>query len=181
MDMALVQRMEELRRLSVAALKEKYREVLGVETRSSHKQYLLRRIAWQLQAQQEGGLSERAMERATQIADDADLRSVGPKGFWSWPEQAQKISPRPHIGIHRDARLPQPGTLLTRRHQGREIVVKVLDVGFEYQSRCYGSLSAIALVVTGTRWNGLAFFGCTNGADAKREKTSQESNHAVGI
>src|SRR5580700_1933915 len=159
MDMDLVRRMEELRRLSVSALKEKYREVLGVETRSSHKQYLFRRIAWQLQAQLEGGLSERAAARAVQIADDADLRSSGPKGFWSWPEH--KIQPRSHPGTHRDGRLPQPGTLLTRRHKGREVVVKVLDVGFEYQSRHYGSLSAIALVVAGTRWNGLLFFGLT--------------------
>ena len=28
-------------------------------------------------------------------------------------------------------------------------------------SRHYGSLSAIALVATGTRWNGLLFFGLT--------------------
>jgi hypothetical protein len=161
MDMALVRRIEELRRLSVPALKEKYREVFGEETRSSHQQYLFRRIAWQLQAQLEGGLSERALDRALQIADDADLRSSGPKGFWSWPEQPQKILPRPHSGNHRDGRLPQPGTLLTRRHKGREVVVKVLDEGFEYQSQHYGSLSAIALVVTGTRWNGLLFFGLT--------------------
>ncbi len=93
MDMALVQRIEELRRLSVPALKEKYCEVLGLETRSSHKQYLFRRVAWQLQAQEKGGLSERALDRAAHIADDADLRSVGPKGFWSWPEQPQKPAP----------------------------------------------------------------------------------------
>jgi Protein of unknown function (DUF2924) len=161
MDMALVRRIEELRRLSVPALKVKYREVFGVETRSSHKQYLFRRIAWQLQAQLEGGLSERALDRVLQIADDADLRSSGPKGFRSWPEQPQKIQPRAHSGNHRDGRRPQPGTLLTRRHQGREVVVKVLDEGFEYQSQHYGSLSAIALVVTGTRWNGLLFFGLT--------------------
>ena len=95
------------------------------------------------------------------IADDADLRSSGPKGYWSWPEQAQKTQPSPHSGTHRDGRLPKAGTLLTRRHKGREVVVKVLDEGFEYQSRHYGSLSAIALVVTGTRWNGLLFFGLT--------------------
>ena len=165
MDMALVGRIEELRRLRVPALKEKYREVFGEETRSTHKQYLFRRIAWQLQAQREGGLSERAVSRAAQIADDADLRSGGPKGFWSWPEQVQKTQLSPRSGIHsgtnRDGRLPQPGSLLTRRHKGREVVVKVLDEGFEYQSRHYGSLSAIALVVTGTRWNGLLFFGLT--------------------
>jgi hypothetical protein len=161
MDIALVRRIEELRRLSVPALKAKYREVLGEETKSSHKQYLFRRIAWQLQAQVEGGLSESARTRAAQIADDADLRSGGPKGFWSWPDQARTTQPRPHSGTHWDGRLPQPGTLLTRRHQGREVVVKVLDEGFEYQSQHYRSLSAIALAVTGTRWNGLLFFGLT--------------------
>jgi hypothetical protein len=161
MDMDLVQGIDELRRFSVTALKRKYREVFGEETRSSHKQYLFRRIAWQLQARSEGGLSERALDRALQIADDADLRSSGPKGYWSWPEQIRKIEPRPHAGTHRDGMLPQAGTLLTRRHKGREVVVKVLDEGFEYQSQHYGSLSAIALVVTGTRWNGLLFFGLT--------------------
>ena len=62
MDIALVRAIEELRGLSVPALKVKYREVFGEETRSSHKQYLFRRIAWQLQAQLEGGLSERALD-----------------------------------------------------------------------------------------------------------------------
>jgi Protein of unknown function (DUF2924) len=161
MDMALVQRIEELRHFSVPALKKTYREVFGEETRSSHKQYLFRRIAWQMQAQTEGGLSKRAVDRAVQIADDADLRSVGPKGFWSWPEQEPKVQPRPESGTRRDGRLPKPGTMLTRRHKEREVVVKVLDEGFEYQSRHYGSLSAIALVATGTRWNGLLFFGLT--------------------
>jgi Protein of unknown function (DUF2924) len=161
MDMVLVRTIEELGRMSVSALKEKYREVFGEETRSTQKQYLLRRIAWQMQARALGGLSERVLRRAAEIADDADLRSSGPKGFWSWPEQHQKIQPHPHSGNHRDGRLPQPGALLTRRHKGREVVVKVLEEGFEYQSHHYRSLSAIALLVTGTRWNGLLFFGLT--------------------
>jgi hypothetical protein len=161
MDIALVERIEELRRLSVPVLKRKYKEVFGEEMRSSHKQYLFRRISWQLQAQLEGGLSELAVDRAVQIADDADLRSVGPKGFWSWPEQGPKVQTRPVSGTHRDGRLPKPGTMLTRRHKGRDVVVQVLDEGFEYQSRHYASLSAIALVATGTRWNGLLFFGLT--------------------
>jgi len=57
--------------------------------------------------------------------------------------------------------LPKPGTLLSRRYAGREVVVKVLSEGFEYQTRNYRSLSAIARDVTGTRWNGLLFFGLT--------------------
>jgi len=52
-----------------------------------------------------------------------------------------------------------PGTLLTRQFENRRIVVKVLEDGFEYQSQQYRSLSAIAREITGTRWNGLLFFG----------------------
>ena len=61
--------------------------------------------------------------------------------------------------MRRDGRLPRPGTLLTRQFKDRRIVVKVLENGFEYQSQRYRSLSAIAREVTGTRWNGLVFFG----------------------
>ena len=58
------------------------------------------------------------------------------------------------------------GTLLTRRLGDRQIVVKVLTDGFEYESRRYRSLSAIAREVTGTRWNGLLFFGLAERRDA---------------
>ena len=58
-------------------------------------------------------------------------------------------------------RLPAAGTLLTRRLGNHDIVIKVLEQGFEYQSRSYRSLSAIAHEVTGTRWNGFLFFGLT--------------------
>ena len=56
--------------------------------KSAHKDFLFRRIVWQLQAQREGNLSQRARKRAEQIADDADLRVGGAQGFWSWPGSA---------------------------------------------------------------------------------------------
>jgi Protein of unknown function (DUF2924) len=62
--------------------------------------------------------------------------------------------------------VPVAGTLLTRRLGDRQIVVKVLAEGFEYESRRYRSLSAIARQVTGTRWNGLLFFGLAERRDA---------------
>jgi hypothetical protein len=62
--------------------------------------------------------------------------------------------------------LPAPGSLLTRRLDDRQIVVKVLEEGFEFESRRYRSLSAIAREVTATRWNGLLFFGLAERPDA---------------
>jgi len=61
--------------------------------------------------------------------------------------------------LQRDPRLPAPGTVLTRAYGGLAHEVRVLETGFEYQGTFYGSLSPIAKEITGTSWNGYAFFG----------------------
>lgn len=164
MDPNVIAAIEELQDLKVAALKKRYRELFGEESKSSNKQFLFRRVAWRLQANEEGDLSERARRRATEIADDRDLRVRAPKEF-----STRSDSGSPSVDRTRppqDWRVPGPGTLLTRRVGDRQIVVKVLKDGFEYDSRRYRSLSAIAREVTGTRWNGLLFFGLAERHDA---------------
>ena len=159
-----VQTIEKLRSLTIADLQKRYRETFGKEAGCSNKQFLFRRIVWQLQAIVEGDLSERARRRAAAIADDADIRGRVPENSPPPPEPVAR-SPVHRLRPQRDSRLPPPGTLLARRVQGSDVVVKVLDEGFEYQERRYSSLSAIARQVTGTRWNGFAFFGLTGRRD----------------
>ena len=65
MDNAVLMEIESLRRATLAALREKYREVFQEETPSRHREHLFQRIAWRLQALAEGDLSERARGRAT--------------------------------------------------------------------------------------------------------------------
>ena len=143
--------------LTVNGLREKYREVFGEDSRSNHKDYLFRRVAWRLQANAEGDLSERARQRALEIANDADLRVRAPKSLRG-AEADNRTTVTPINGA-RDSRLPKAGTLLTREFKGKVHVVKVLDDGFEYESQRYKSLSAIATEIAGTRWNGFVFFG----------------------
>ncbi len=81
MEIQVREQIEVLKRMTVRELRERYHEVFGEESRSNHKQFLFRRIAWRLQAAAEGGLSERARQRALEIANDADLRIRAPKGF----------------------------------------------------------------------------------------------------
>jgi len=69
-----------LRDMTLADLRETYHEVFGEETRSRHKDFLRKRIAWRLQANEEGDLSERAKRRAAEIANDADIRVRVPPG-----------------------------------------------------------------------------------------------------
>lgn len=52
-----------------------------------------------------------------------------------------------------------PGTRLVRVWNDRRYEVTVLADGYEFESRTFRSLSAVAREITGTRWNGKVFFG----------------------
>ena len=150
-----------LRHQTVGQLKGKYREVFGQESRSNHKQFLVRRIAWRLQANAEGDLSERARQRALVLAQETELRIRAPESFLRELSGATGK----WRGDPRDRRLPLPGTWLTRQFQGQSVAVEVLEKGFRYQERVYKSLSAVARQVTGTQWNGFAFFRLEGSAE----------------
>ena len=144
-----------LRSQTVAQLKVKYRKVFGRESHSNHKQFLIRRIAWRMHANVEGDLSERARQRALVLAEQAELRIRAPQSFLKQLSSPGGAWP----ATRRDPRLPAVGDRLTRHFQGQTISVEVLEQGFRYQARVFKSLSAVARHVTGTQWNGFAFFG----------------------
>ena len=168
-DTAVLREIESLRRASMADLRKKYREVFLEETRCTHREHLFRRIAWRLQALAEGDLSERARGRANEIAQDSDLRVIAPRDFFTvGGERVQTTGDRNRR--EQDRRLPLPGALLTRKWKGRTVLVEVLAKGFRHENRQYSSLSAIATAITGTRWNGLAFFGLTRPVRRERKE-----------
>ena len=156
MEVHLRREIENLRKLKAKQLKHRYRELFQEDARSSNQQYLFRRIAWRLQALAEGDLSERAQQRAAQLAEDVELRLRAPAGFGKTAS-----NPTPALN-QRDARLPVIGTILQRDYRGGTLSVIVAEDGFQYNGRTYRSLSAVALMVTGTRWNGFSFFGLKN-------------------
>jgi hypothetical protein len=173
LDTAVLIEIENLRRVSLVALRQKYREVFAEDTRCRHREHLFRRIAWRVQALAEGDLSERARERASQLARDADLRMVAPRDFFTVEGEPVRTTRGEGNRRPADSRLPLPGTLLSREWKGRTLLVEVLSDGFRFENRRYASLSAIAVAVTGTRWNGLAFFGLTRPASGQRKERSR--------
>jgi hypothetical protein len=116
--------------MTVGQLKNKYEGVFGEASRSNHKQFLFRRIAWRIQANAMGGLSERARRRALEIADDADLRIRAPKNFLDADLDPNRTSVT-RVVPSEDPRLPAPGAMLVRRYRGKDIVVHVRQDGFE--------------------------------------------------
>ncbi len=146
-----------MERMTVAQLRAKYAEVFGEPTKCRHKERLIKRIAWRMQANAEGGLSELAHQRAMELVNDADLRMTPPRP----PKVAANAQARtttmatklrPHTEL-------LPGTVLQREYKGQTVRVTVLVDGFEYAGERYKSLTAVAKVVTSKHWNGFHFFG----------------------
>ena len=160
MEQAVAEELERLARMPVQQLRARYREVYGEEARSGHRQHLVRRIAWRLQVLAQGDLTERAEQRAREIARDADWKTQVPRGW------AAGVGAVARAG-RRDRRLPVAGSVLRRCYRERTVEVKVLAAGFQYAGQRYESLSAVARAITGTRWNGLLFFGLTKRRKAK--------------
>jgi hypothetical protein len=152
-ELNIVNEVAALQRLSIRQLRQRFAELFGEATHAGNKTWLIKRIAWRMQALAEGDLSERARRRAQELARDADLRLNPPHPKTSTPPQPQAVI-APAAAV--DPRLPPPGTILTRPYKGQ--LVQVLTEGFAYAGRVYPSLSAVAKAVTGSHCNGFLFF-----------------------
>ena len=146
-----------LQRMTVRELRNRYVEVFGEETRAGNKVWLVKRIIWRLQSQAEGDLSERARQRAAELANDADVRMSPPKATPVGAGPAERTKTLA-IAFSGDDRLPLPGTLITREYKGQTLQVKILASGFEFEGDVYKSLSAVAKAITGQHCNGYYFF-----------------------
>lgn len=154
-----------MERMTVDQLRTKYAEVFGEATNGRHKEWLIKRIAWRMQANVEGDLSERARRRAMELANDADLRVTAPR------------QPKPTAGSEERTRTAAtkiapntellPGTELKREYKGHTVRVRVLADGFEFEGERYKSLTAVAKAVTGKHWNGFHFFGLRKNGGTK--------------
>jgi hypothetical protein len=141
--------------LGVKQLQERCAELFGEPTNCHNKAWLVKRIAWRMQVRSEGGLSDRARQRAAELADDTHLR-LGP------PKPSRDACPKPPpviLPIAGNNRLPPPGTVITRAYKGRSLAVEVLAEGFAYEGERFSSLSAVARHITGSHVNGYRFFG----------------------
>jgi len=132
-----------LRRDTIAELKDQWRSLFGSEPPAFSRPFAESRLAYRIQELAYGGLTPATLERLEALGEQLDGGNV----------VLRRIR-------HDDK--PIAGTRLIREYRGIEHCVTVRQEGYEYQGRPYGSLSAIARAITGTRWNGWAFFGLKN-------------------
>jgi Protein of unknown function (DUF2924) len=153
MALSIERELAALGHMTVRELQTRFASIFGQPARSRHRDWLIRRIAWRLQANAEGDLSERARRRAAELANDSDLRVTPPSNMRNYP-----TGPRRRDDAL-DARLPAIGTQITRQYKGQTLTVTVVAGGFEFRGEVLPTLSAVAKRVTGSHWNGFHFFG----------------------
>ena len=74
MNAAMASEIARLETLTINKVVERFESLFGEKCRSRNKRYLIRRIAWRLQANAEGDLSERAMTPAAELALDSECQ-----------------------------------------------------------------------------------------------------------
>mgnify|MGYP000880058040 CR=1 FL=1 len=133
-------RIAALKTASTPELKKQWRALFNTEPPAFNRRFLETRLAYRIQELTYGGLKPDTVKR---------LEALG--------EQFDGGSPMTRR-IRTDLK-PITGTRLIREWQGAAHEVIVHCDHFEYQGRPYKSLSHIARQITGTVWNGWAFFG----------------------
>lgn len=130
---------DRLRSMPKAELRLRYKALFKSDSPKAFGPDLLRRsIAYRIQEQAYGGLdaaTRRLLNNLmAQQAKSKDGRIVVPRRI-------------------------KAGAVLVRDWKGKSHRVMVLEDEFAYEGKPYASLSEIARLITGARWNGPKFFG----------------------
>jgi hypothetical protein len=136
-------RVAALKAMPTAKLKEQWAALFDTPPPPYNRRFLESRLAYRIQELAYGGLKPETVRRLEQLGEQLDGGNIAVRRL-------------------RGSDIPIAGTRLIREYQGVEHTVTVMADGYEWQGRPYKSLSAIARAITGTRWNGLLFFGLKN-------------------
>ena len=143
MNIGVIRRVAALPGLSMSEWKAMWRTYNEAEPPPFNRAFLVIRLAYRIQELAYDSLSEKSEKRLERIpADDALQEKKRPPG--------ERLL---------------AGTRLTREWKGVLHSCVVMDDGFECQGRRFKSLSAVANFITGSKWNGLVFWGLKRQGD----------------
>ena len=129
-----------LKTTPIPDLKQLWRDLFGKEPPPYNRRFLENRLAYRIQELAYGGLRPATVKRLEELGEQLD-------------------GGNPRVRSRRVDGRPVAGTKLIREWQGVAHEVIVHCDHFEYLGHPYKSLSNIAKKITGTVWNGWAFFG----------------------
>jgi hypothetical protein len=143
--------------LDADLLRRRWRSVVG-RPAPPHlsRQLLIRILLWREQIARVGDLDPPTLQTLAQL-----VVNIG---------EDRKPTSNSSVAHH-----PRAGAVLVREHAGSLHRVMVLQKGFAWNGRTFGSLSGVARAITGTNWNGRRFFGLDKPAPANKHAESSRS------
>jgi hypothetical protein len=160
-DAALETEIGRLPDLSLPELRDRWKMLFGHPApKSLRRNFLARAVAYQMQVEAYGGLAVATKRRLREIAN-----------------AARNGDANATLGSSRI----KPGTQMIREWKSTTHTVTALAEGFEWNGRAFKSLSAIAKNITGTNWNGFAFFGIKRAPSSNKNAAGPRRNKSTPL
>ena len=153
---SVLRQLSALQNMKLPELKEKWRDLYGTETPNFKSSFLKKRLAYRIQELFYGGISMKTQKQIAETAASDPLLGAC--------EKNEQVKQKANSGK------TLLGTRFIRYWNGENYEVTARENGFEFKGKMYRSLTAVAIEITGTKWNGKLFFGVT-----KRKRKSAEA------
>lgn len=140
-DLTIIKQITKLQSMSVQELENIWRTMFDHEPEVNSRKYIIGKIAYRIQELAYGALATETEDKIKACAKETQKKSVAP---------SSKNQKKFH---------PTIGTIIVKKYHDKLHEVMVVNEGFSYGGMVYKSLSAVACKITGTKWNGLKFFG----------------------
>ncbi len=131
-----------LEEMNTSELVQLWAALFGTCCYTRRKAFIRRRLEWRINTLVSGGISERAMKRASEIADDTLLR-VKSRAF------RDREDPKRYV----------PTEIIRKSYKGVDIEVHRTPQGFMYDGKLYATLSEVSTAIAGYYISGNKFFG----------------------
>lgn len=128
--------------MSSAELKKLWAKLFGMACYTNRRDFIRRRLEWRINTLVSGGISERAMKRVEEIADDTLIR-VKSRAFS--PREAKQKSDKPVV--------------IRKKYKGNTYEVIQYPDHFLYNGKKYPTLSEVSSHIAGYYVSGNRFFG----------------------
>ncbi|MBO7453855.1 MAG: DUF2924 domain-containing protein [Alphaproteobacteria bacterium] len=136
-DLSIIKQIIALQSMDENSLRNMWDKFFDYKPEVSSRQHMISKIAYKIQELAYGGVDPDTEEKIREQAKKTSLKNQKKKKKFQ----------------------PQIGTKIVKEYHDKTYEVLVVNDGFAYEGNVFKSLSAIANKITGTKWNGLKFFG----------------------
>ena len=136
-DLSIIKQIVALQSMDENSLRNMWDKFFDYKPEVDSHQHMISKIAYKIQELAYGEVDPATEEKIRERAKTTSLKNQKKKKKFQ----------------------PQIGTKIVKEYHDKTYEVLVVNDGFAYEGDVFKSLSAIANKITGTKWNGLKFFG----------------------